>query len=124
MASADLAVARFAEGYSCAQSVFSVLAEARGMDIELAYRVSAGFGGGMARTAGTCGCVTGALMAIGLAQRSVSREENKAEREKTYELGRRMMREFEERNGSTCCRDLIGCDLSTPEGLKQAREQE
>lgn len=122
MPQADLAVERFAQGYSCAQSVFSVLAEARGLDRDLAYRLAAGFGGGVARTGGTCGCLTGALMAVGLGQRSVSPEENQAEREKTYEAGGRLIREFVARNGSACCRDLLGVDLSTPEGRKQARE--
>lgn len=118
----DVAVARFQEGYSCSQAVFSALAEPRGIDRDLALRIGAGFGGGLARSAQTCGCVTGAIMAIGLAQRGVSPEENRAEKEKTYERVRRFMREFADRNGSTVCRDLLGCDISTPEGLEHARQ--
>ena len=30
---------------------------------------------------------------------------------------------FKKRNGSLICRDLLGCDISTPEGMKQAKEQ-
>ena len=30
---------------------------------------------------------------------------------------------FKQRNGSLTCRDLLGCDISTAEGLKQAKEQ-
>ncbi len=122
MQAADLAVERFSQGYSCSQSVFSVLAEARGVDLDLAFRVSAGFGGGIARSAETCGCITGALMAIGLDQRSVAPEDNKAERENTYEAGQRFIREFAARHGATRCRDLLGVDISTPEGLRQSRE--
>lgn len=118
----DVAVARFQEGYSCSQAVFSALAEPRGIDRDLALRIGAGFGGGLARSAQTCGCVTGAIMAIGLAQRGVSPEENRAEKEKTYERVRRFLREFADRNGSTVCRDLLGCDISTPEGLEHARQ--
>ena len=33
---------------------------------DAALRVSAAFGGGMGRTGGTCGAVTGALMVLGL----------------------------------------------------------
>ena len=90
---------------------------------ELALRVGAAFGGGMARTAQTCGCVTGALMAIGLDQSSVSPEENQAARELTYEVAQRFLAEFRERHGSTVCLGLLGCDISTPEGKQQAREQ-
>jgi len=121
---ADLAVERFKQGYSCSQAVFSACAERRGIDRDLAFRIAAGLGGGLARTGQTCGCVTGALMAIGLAQRSVSPEENRIEKDKTYEAGRRFMGKFAERTGSTLCRDLLGCDIGTPEGYAQARQND
>ena len=117
----DIALTRFQQKYSCAQAVFSALAERRAIDRELALRVAAGFGGGIARSAQTCGCVTGAVMAIGLEQPSVSPEENKGGYEKTYESAQKLMREFAGRNGSICCRDLLGCDIGTPEGLQEAR---
>ena len=119
----DIAEMRFREGYSCSQSVFSVLAERWNIDPDVSLRVAAGFGGGLARSARTCGCVTGAIMAIGLAQRGISPEENRSEKEKTYEASRQFMRAFEERNGSTLCLDLLGCNISTPEGLAEARQK-
>lgn len=85
-------------------------------------RVAAGFGGGLARTAGVCGALTGAIMALGLAQPSVEPERNLAEREKTYERCRRLLEQFRCLHGSILCRDLLGCDLSTPEGLAHARD--
>ena len=51
--------------YNCAQSALIPFAEAAGMDMEDAFRVSAAFGGGM-RTANLCGAFTGALMALGV----------------------------------------------------------
>jgi hypothetical protein len=33
------------------------------------------------------------------------------------------MRAFEARNGSLLCRDLLGCDISTPEGHDRARAE-
>ena len=119
---ASLAVSRFEQGYSCSQAVFSSLAEQRGVDRDLALRIAAGLGGGVARTAGTCGCITGGILAIGLAQPSVSPEENKTQKDKTYETGQQFMRKFAEQHGSTNCRDLLGCDISTAEGLQQARQ--
>lgn len=120
---ADVAESRFKQGYSCSQSVFSALAERWNIQPELSLRIAAGFGGGLARSARTCGCVTGAIMAIGLAQPSVSPEANKLEKEKTYARCRRFMDEFERRHGSTICLALLGCDLSTPEGLAEARQK-
>ncbi|HOL72760.1 MAG TPA: C-GCAxxG-C-C family protein [Bryobacteraceae bacterium] len=123
MSLAEVAEARFQEGYSCSQSVFSALAGPWGIDAAVALKVAAAFGGGMARSAGTCGCVTGALMAIGLAQRSISPAENRTEKEKTYEAARQFMRAFKERNGSLLCSELLGCNISTPEGIAQARQE-
>jgi C_GCAxxG_C_C family probable redox protein len=120
---ADIAEARFREGYSCSQSVFSALAAQWNIDPTVSLRIAAGFGGGLARSAGTCGCVTGAIMAIGLAQRGIGPEENRAEKEKTYEASRRFMRAFAERNGSILCPELLGCNVSTPEGLAEARRR-
>jgi C_GCAxxG_C_C family probable redox protein len=124
MEQVDLALERFRQGYSCSQAVFSVLAEPRGIETGTALRLAAGFGGGIARTGQTCGCVTGAIMAIGLAQAGISPEENKAEKDKTAELGRRFMHEFAQRNGSTECRLLLGCDISTPQGMEEARQRD
>ncbi len=120
---ADIAEADFRKGYSCSQSVFSVLAKRWNIDPEVSLRVAAGFGGGIARSGRTCGCVTGAIMAIGLAQSSVSSEVNRSEKEKTYEAGQRFIRAFEKRNGSTLCAELLGCDISTAEGLAKARQE-
>lgn len=120
---ADIAEARFREGYSCSQSVFSALAEPWNIDPSVSLRIAAGFGGGLARSARTCGCVTGAIMGIGLGQRGISPEENRSEKEKTYEASLRFMRAFEERHGSTFCHELLGCNISTPEGLAQARQK-
>ncbi len=115
-----MAEARFVQGYSCSQAVFSALAERRGIAPEVALRVAAGFGGGLAHCGRTCGCVTGAIMAIGLGQTDISPEGNRAGKEKTYEASRRFLRAFEERNGSTVCLELLGCDISTAEGHAEA----
>jgi hypothetical protein len=69
----DIAEARHQEGYSCSQSVFSALAELWKIDPAVSLRIDAGFGGGLARSGRTCGCVTGAIMAIGLAQHGITR---------------------------------------------------
>ena len=120
---ADIAEARFRQGYSCSQSVFSTLAERWNIDLNVSLRIAAAFGGGLARSARTCGCVTGGIMALGLTQRGITPEENRSQRDKIYEASRRFMRAFEERNSSTLCPDLLGCNVSTQEGLAEARQK-
>ena len=110
----------FAQGYACSQSVLLAFSEDLRLDVETAAHISAGFGGGMGRSAGTCGAVTGALMVIGL--HSGSPVVDAAAKDATYALVRRFMAEFSARHGSTDCRDLLGCDISEPEGSAYARE--
>jgi len=119
MSSVEDAVARFGDGYSCSQALFSAYAEKLGMDRETALKVSAGFGGGMGRMAGTSGALTGAFMALGL---KYGGPDSKS-KDKTYELVRELADRFRARHGSLECRELLGCDLSTPEGRKRAKQQ-
>lgn len=118
-----LAEARFQQGYSCSQTVFAVLSGRFEVDTALALRVAAGFGGGLARSGGVCGCVTGAVMAIGLLQQDISPQGNREAKEQTCEASQRFMREFTRRHGSIQCAELLGCDISTPAGLRRARSE-
>ena len=119
MSRVEDAVARFDNGYSCAQAVFSPYAEQLGMDLETAVRVAAGFGGGMGRMAGTCGAVTGAFLALGLKHGGPDSQS----KDNTYELVREFAARFQARHGSLECRDLLGYDLSTPEGKKRINKE-
>jgi C_GCAxxG_C_C family probable redox protein len=92
-----------------------------GLEREKALKVSCALGAGFGRIGETCGVVTGGLAVIGLAQGNGTAED-KAAKEKSYESARRFFLLFKERNGATDCRDLIGCDISTPEGFVQAKE--
>jgi C_GCAxxG_C_C family probable redox protein len=118
----ELSVNRFQEGFSCSQAVFSPYAEAMGLDRDMALRIAGGFGGGMGRTGQTCGAVTGALMAIGLKYGTVDAAD-KQTKEKTYARVKEFSQRFTFRNGSTTCKDLLGCDISTSSGHRAAQEQ-
>ncbi|MEI3339719.1 MAG: C-GCAxxG-C-C family protein [Eubacterium sp.] len=61
----DFACDCFANGIDCSQVVFGYAAEKLGFDADTARKIAAAFGGGMWHGE-TCGCVVGALMAIGL----------------------------------------------------------
>jgi C_GCAxxG_C_C family probable redox protein len=110
---------RFAQGYNCSQAVFSAYASQIGIDDETALKLASPFGGGVARRGNVCGAVTGALMVLGL-QKGNATLENKDE---NYRLAEEFINRYNEQHGSILCRELIGQDLSTPEGLQNAREQ-
>ncbi len=118
----ESASALFSNGFMCSQAVLSVFAEELGLPVEMALRVAGAFGAGMARCGETCGAVSGALMAIGLKYAAVQ-PGDAAAKERCYAAARGVLVRFAEENGSTRCRDLLGIDVSTPEGLQKAREQ-
>jgi C_GCAxxG_C_C family probable redox protein len=122
MRKADHAVSVHKDGFNCAQAVFATFAPGLGLDEGAAARAASAFGGGIARTGQTCGAVTGALMTIGLARGS-SRPAEKELKERSYEMAREFLRRFTERNGTVVCRDLLGCEILTPEGVARAKAQ-
>lgn len=117
MGEVEKAVSCFNEGFMCSQAVLSAYAQQFGMDREAALKVSAAFGGGMGRMGETCGAVTGAFMVIGL-KYGRTEVRNAQAHEKTNRLVKEFVDRFKAINGSIVCRELLGCDLSTPDGLK------
>ena len=117
MDNVERAVSCFNQGFMCSQAVLSAYAEQFGLDREAALKVSAAFGGGMGRMGETCGAVTGAFMVIGLKYGRTAIEDRESH-EKTTRLVREFVDRFKSINGSIVCRELLGCDLSTPDGLK------
>lgn len=113
-----LAAGRFARGYNCAQAVFSAFAEEAGLSNELALKMAAPFGGGMGRSGVTCGALSGGLLALGL-RYGTDRPESK---EEIYRITREFIDQFRARHGAIACRALLGYDISTPEGLEAARQ--
>lgn len=122
MSRAQHAAESFKEGFSCSQAVFSAFSESFELDRQKALKISQAFGGGMARMGLTCGAVTGAFMVIGLRYGRIRPDDEEA-KEKTYALVHDFIREFKAHHGSIICRELIGVDLSTAEGHKQAIER-
>ena len=118
---AECAVTYFKNGYCCSQSVFATCSSAYGMDRETALTLASPFCGGMGRLGKTCGAVTGAFLAIGLAHGTD--EPGSQAREDAYRLVQEFTTRFIERNGSLECRELIGCDIGTQEGYREAQEK-
>lgn len=113
----------FEKGFACSQAVLAAYCDLFGFDRETLVRLAGGFGGGMGRMGLTCGAVTGGFMVIGLKYGASSPEDRQA-KEKTHAMIREFARRFEEKHGTLVCKELIGCDISTRAGYKQAREKE
>lgn len=113
------AVERFRAGLNCAQAVLEAFADDLGIDPDTAQRIACGFGGGIGRTGGVCGAVTGAVMVIGLASCGAD-PRSLATKNQVHDLVRSFLQEFEDEHGATSCRDLLGCDMGTDEGRAQA----
>ena len=110
----------FARKFHCSQAVLAAFAEELGLTEKQALKLGACFGGGMCKGE-VCGACTGALMALGLkfGQCEIGDVESKT---KTNDITVKFLEIFKKENGSYMCRELLGCDLATPEGKRYAIE--
>jgi len=87
--------------------------EELGIASDLIPGIALGFGGGLGRRGLVCGALNGGVMTIGL--RYGPMQEKDAAYAQVLELCRR----FEGQHGSALCRELTGCDFTTPEGRQR-----
>lgn len=106
--------------YHCSQAVFAAFAEELGISEELALKIGGCFGAGM-NEGEVCGCVTGALMALGL-KYGQSIDNDMDSRIKERELCMEFYDKFQAENGSCICRNLLGYDFGKPEDVKYIQE--
>lgn len=111
----------FGRKFHCSQAVFAAFAEELGITEKQALKIGACLGSGM-RKGEVCGACTGALLALGL-RFGQADEEDIESRLKTNEVTDRFLAEFKKENGSYMCKELLGCDLSTQEGIAMAVEK-
>lgn len=111
------AVALF-DGFACSQAVLAAFCGRYGLDETMALRLATGFAGGM-KSGEVCGAASGAIMVIGLKYGHIDAAD-KESRRFAGERVREFMDAFRERTGHLTCRDLLGCDIATPEGRQYA----
>lgn len=95
-------------GYNCAQSVACAFAQELGMDEREVFRIMEGFGFGMG-CMNTCGAVSGMTAIAGLKE-SGGEPGSPASKKASYRASKKMMKAFEEKNGSVICRELKGVE--------------
>lgn len=116
------AVQQFKSGFNCAQSVVSAFASDLGLDEKTAIRITSGFGGGMGRQQLTCGALTGAYMVIGYLHGMHAPDDDLAN-EKAAKLIQKFTSDFKSKYGHSDCYNLMGVNLNTEEGKKEAEEK-
>lgn len=105
----ELALAYHDKKFNCAQAVACSFAKDLGVEEDVLFKACEGFGLGMGGMCATCGAVSGAVMAAGF-QNSDGNLANPQTKADTYQLSRKIVEQFIEKNGSAVCRDLKGID--------------
>ena len=100
------AVELFMQGYGCCQSVVCAFSDLYGLDEEMAFRVAAGFGGGVGRMRMMCGTVSALVILAGL-EKGQTRGEDREGKMACYQLVRQLLETFKQRNGSRICAELL-----------------
>lgn len=99
--------------YNCTQSVLCSFADELDMDEALLFSMAEGFGLGMGGMEGTCGALSGAVLAAGLAN-SDGNIDDPATKAKTYKLSKELTKRFDEASGALICKELKGIGKSAP----------
>jgi len=97
----------FKEGCNCAQAVFLAFEDKYNIDHKTALMLSSSFGGGMGRLREVCGAVSGMFMVAGVLYGYDDVKDYEAKKAH-YERIQFLAKEFESRNGSIVCRQLLG----------------
>lgn len=95
------------KGYNCAQAVACVFDDKVDLDRETLFKLTEGFGGGMATMDGTCGAITAACMLMGFIKSSgnLDKPDSKV---MTSQFSKEILNRFKSRNQTVTCRELKG----------------
>lgn len=103
----------FDSGFGCAEAVLMAVSEHLQIESHIIPRIATGFCGGVGRTSGMCGAVSGAVLALSLVYGRDSAGDSKDTLNGKIQD---FINSFEEQFDSLNCTNLIGVDLSKPEG--------
>ena len=113
--------AKLTSSLNCGQIVFSSFTEDTGIPEDQAKLLTSAFGSGM-YSGDTCGAVVGALLVLGTkfgTHIPVDQYDLEKMREKTLAFRER----FTRKHGSCLCREILGADCSTEEGMALIEEK-
>ena len=116
----ERALTLFREGFACSQAVLACYTDAYGLDTATAMKLACGFGGGV-KCGEVCGAASGAVMVVGLKHGQKDPADREARKICSINTTA-FINAFKERCGGLTCRELLGCDITTQEGLQHARD--
>jgi C_GCAxxG_C_C family probable redox protein len=117
----SVCIDRFRNGSNCSQSVLSAYADILGCDENAAHRMGTGLGAGIGRKQYVCGAINGGALILSALYGNEGKDDI-ANKEVAMEKVRQYMSDVEKEFKSCQCGDIIGMDISTPEGRRQANE--
>ena len=116
----NTAIKYLIEGYNCAQTTLLCCQNFYHMRNDDVLRAATGFGGGIGNQSDVCGALAGGVIALGQKfGRSGLGEEEAEKKERTYLLCAQYLKQFQTRNRSRYCRDILGVDISDPDIRKR-----
>jgi C_GCAxxG_C_C family probable redox protein len=105
-------------GYNCGQSVFCAFADMFNIDNDIALKMTQPLGSGLGELRELCGAVNAMALVIGL-QEGSSNPADKETKKKCYEKTKELSLEFQEKNGSIICKQLLGLDKNFVPKIKK-----
>ena len=105
----------FMKGIDCSQVVAGAFAEELGITQEEAYKMAAGFGGGMG-IGETCGAVVGAMIVLGMKFGHCDTE-HMEQKDIMNAKRAEFLTKFQEKYGVCSCKGLLKHDIADPEGF-------
>lgn len=91
----------YKKSYNCAQAVMLAFEDEAGLSRDMLLKLGSGFGLGMGCMEGTCGALVGAVAVAGLKNNGDILTKN---------IAKDVLKNFENRCGSTICKELKGVD--------------
>jgi C_GCAxxG_C_C family probable redox protein len=107
---------------SCCTGVLATYSPESGIAKDLAAGLGRGMAGGIGGLGHVCGAVSGAVMVIGLKTTNKDNINDMAAGMKSMETAKKFISAFKEKHSTIMCRELIGHDISTPEGIEAAMQ--
>lgn len=102
----EKALSYFMEGYNCSQATAAAFAEDFNLQKEAIFKMMAGFGGGIGGRRETCGAVSGMVYVAGLLAGNYP-PEDRTSKKALYDLVKKITYKFEEKFGTTSCKELL-----------------
>ena len=117
----EIVLDMFSKGFDCSQVVLANVSEKIGISKDEALKIAANFGGGMWHGE-TCGCVVGALIALGI-KYGTTIPNDKEGKDKMLQKKSEFETMFSKKFKSCICKEILNYNLSVPEEMAVIQEK-